>query len=229
MPDADDIELEGGRNVSPRMSFKFRLSYIDGFEKGSTPIFLDHYQLSQKQRVLYLYQSKILDLLGQQAKEKLETLTLGEGLAWMCVPLRTEGSDEKRSSKRRKRHKKVHVPRVLVPRSPEGLQRLQMASRLFCREGGAVSFLVGQPATIGVRRELVVGHIIGTEYTDCNLASVNAGIMHANLWEHTPQNIRQRFEDAERQAQNVLINTCTRIENFPTAVDLLREELCPVS
>jgi hypothetical protein len=51
--------------------------------------------------------------------------------------------------------------------------------------------------------------------------------MHANLWKYTPENIRKRFEDAERQAPS-LINTCTRIEDFPTAVNLLRNEFCPV-
>ena len=44
-----------------------------------------------------------------------------------------------------------------------------------------------------------MGHINEGQYTDCNLASVNAGIMHANLCTLTPENIRERFEDEERQ------------------------------
>jgi len=235
MPDADDIELLKQIDERGNLRMSFRLSCVDGFEKGSTPIFLDHYQLAQKQQVLALYQGKILDLLGLQAKAKLDTLKhiLGDCWErdWIHIQLgRTENLEIRKEKRRKTRHSVRSAEQtVLVPRSPEGLQRLQMASRLFDRKGGAVSFLVGQPATIGKRRELVVGHINEEgQYTDCNLASVNAGILHANLWKLTPETIRKRFEDAERQAQRVSIDTCTSIENFPTAVNLLRNELCPV-
>jgi hypothetical protein len=81
------------------------------------------------------------------------------------------------------------------------------------------------------RREVVIGHVKnerGTEpiYSDQNLAAVAAGVVHSNTWSYTIPVDQKRYKKAEADAARS--GRARELENYPTAVRALKDQLVPM-
>jgi len=243
MPDADDIVLrkrQEGPDGSLVIVHYFRMYAVDGFESWSVPN-LRNVDEAKVSAVLGLYRPELLELIDQNVKQYLELAAPILGYEteanrerdWKQVTcVREEAQPAAKRQKTTRRGIQTNQTNVFRMRSPEALQRLQMAVRLFGGKEGVVSFLPGLLATMTangeLRREVVIGHSNNTLepiYRDQNLAAVAAGVIHSNTWKHTLEADRKRYAQAELAPANP---QQTLLENYPTAVCTLKDQLVPM-